>query len=400
MTRRKRKQKCCCGPCNYALTCEDYPINECCGCVPKQLCVTVTPSGEQCSCDEIFYDIATYDCEAQSWTANFRCGDLQFSTEIKIEYESGQGCFLKVYSNCFTQTLSVAMNAPTSSPANSEGPTCGDLSHTFTNVAHSCGDANCQMDIAITPRNVAEVATNCDGDCHNCRCVTQKICVNVSSDTCAIFGKFDATECEPYSWDFSLVCGSDTVTGTVVLDVDEASGDCALTLTSSEGNGSAVVQDNCPDLAASWSLTDFDITVTSGDCSTCDILVGCCEGPLNPNLTGTFSNLNDCPCIDGETITLVYAGNSTWVGSIVFCGDSNVDCDYTIRLICPSNCDLVACTCEDLILQIETATRTFEADIETGTCSCDPLDIRFTWSDDLCCDSVVPASNIQLEITE
>lgn len=402
--RVKRQQKCCCGKCHYVQTCSD-----CCGCIPKQICVSIVPNGVDCSCADavgnpyLMSDIADYDCYTDSYTGGMRCGDLIFNFTVTIEKDDEGDCILKLTSTCLADDLTVAMNAPSSNPADPDGPGCEDFSYTWSGVSHTCGDTDCtSLDITVAARDVVVVGTNCEGDCANCRCVCRKICVTAFGVDCFASTKVDASTCEPYEWSFSLDCGGTTITGTVTLD-DDTDGSCALTLTSSEGNGSAVVQEQCPELSATWELTSYTISVICGDCTECRPLSGCCPDPLEPKLTATFVEDNECPCIDGETLTLTYVGNDTWRSPLFdFCGDTREACDYRLELICPSNCNFAVCGCDDMFLRITKGTDApYNATYDTSQpCTCDPFFIRFTFSDDECCDGATPASIIGVEITE
>ena len=84
------------------------------------------------------------------------------------------------------------------------------------------------------------------------------------------------------------------------------------------------------------------------------------------------------------------------------CTDTREACDYRLELICPSTCNFAVCDCDDMFLRITKGTDApYNATYDTSQpCTCDPFFIRFTFSDDECCDGATPASMIGVEITE
>jgi hypothetical protein len=333
-----KRCKCCCGKCHYSLRCD-----ECCGCAPKEICVSITATGEGCTCSATAYAVAEYDCYTEAWSGVILCGDLTFDFDVYIESDGYGQCSLKLESSCLAEILSAAMNAPLTNPADEYGPGCRNFSATWEGVSHTCGDANCtSLDITVAAAERFEVPTNCDGDCENCRCACKTLCILISSNDCVelVTAVVDLTYNVP-TWVFSVDCNGTTIDGTISLE-DDGYG-CALVLSSSEGDGEAIVQTDCPHLLGSWAVGDpagISITATCKECGPCDTEIeGCCtpkewETSLPATLTISMCGCSGTLSLGGATI---FDG---WTGSIT-CGVDDEDPPnprtYGVTLTCSSD---------------------------------------------------------------
>lgn len=310
--------KCCCGKCHYALNCDD-----CCGCIPKEICVSVVGTGTDCTCAQVQFDIAEYDCYSETWSGVVLCGDISFDYTVYIQADSDGKCYLYLDSDCLASTLSDGLNEPRDNPADEYGSKCKTLSAAWTGVSHTCGDTNCTtIDITVDAADRYEVPTNCAGDCENCRCACNTLCVSVSSDDCIVT---TTTSGGNGTWTFSVDCNGTTISGTITLAAD-SNGDCALSISTTEGDGGEIVQNNCPQLDGSWTFGAYDeITIQvrckeCGDCSSQEI--GCCDLAAScPNpLTVSFCNCDVTIPLDNTEACF------SWGGSPICNGETwNID---------------------------------------------------------------------------
>lgn len=310
-----RKCNCCCGKCQNLIKCQ-----ECCLCLPKQLCVVVTAAGgESCSCTEAG-QITDFDCYTQKWSDSITCGDLTIAYSIYVQKDEQGDCRLYLDTDC-AGNHSVLMAAPSRAPADAYGPECHSLTYTFSGLSHTCGDADCTtIDIAINARDVFETGeSECGENCPGCPCACRTLCLTYAdSDGCDETIKVTGEG----TWPFEIDCGGSTVSGTIRLLAD-AYAICGLSLESTDlGDGDHIPQEDCPELYASWSIDlgsgkTATLSVMCGDCGPCDgVVAGCCTaaelgalGCPDP-VTASF-----CGC--SGTLPKLGGGCVNWSGAVV-----------------------------------------------------------------------------------
>lgn len=135
--------------------------------------------------------------------------------------------------------------------------------------------------------------------CGDCGCAPRFVCVTVSGYDCTVTGKFpfsgllnDCGEATTVEYDYSLVCGEDTVEGTISLLRDEYTDECLLEI-GVTGGTSDIIPVNCAiegfaDVTLGYN--SYSISVTEAPCEGCGpLLEPCCaEVRAPPTLIATF----------------------------------------------------------------------------------------------------------------
>ncbi len=134
--------------------------------------------------------------------------------------------------------------------------------------------------------------------CGTCGCAPPYVCVTVSSDSCSASGVFpfsgelnDCGEAITVEYDYSLLCGAETVAGTVSLLRDEYTDGCLLEISVTGGTGDTIPTE-CAisgSVSATIGYSDYTITVVEAPCEGCvepEICLECCDSiPPSPPAT-------------------------------------------------------------------------------------------------------------------
>ena len=131
--------------------------------------------------------------------------------------------------------------------------------------------------------------------CGDCGCVPPKICVTITGEDCTASGIFpfsgelnDCGEATTVEYDFSLVCGSETISGTVSLQRNEYTDACELVI-AVDGYDPHISATPCAVAGSASVPPGYTISVTEAPCDFCyepEICIECCDSiPPSPPAT-------------------------------------------------------------------------------------------------------------------
>lgn len=136
----------------------------------------------------------------------------------------------------------------------------------------------------------------CGGDCG---CAPRFVCVTVSSDSCSESGVFpfsgtlnDCGEATSVEYDYSLVCGAETIAGTITLQRNQYTDACELVFGVTGGTGATISVDcaieGFADITKGYG--EYSISVSEAPCEGCGPLLEPCCATVRapPTITATF----------------------------------------------------------------------------------------------------------------
>jgi hypothetical protein len=131
--------------------------------------------------------------------------------------------------------------------------------------------------------------------CGDCGCAPPKICVTVNGEDCTASGIFPFSgelngcgEATTVEYDFSLVCGSETISGTVSLQRNEYTDACELVI-AVDGYDPHISATPCAVAGSASVPPGYTISVTEAPCEVCrGIPCADCDCGLQHPYTGTI----------------------------------------------------------------------------------------------------------------
>lgn len=146
----------------------------------------------------------------------------------------------------------------------------------------------------------------CSIPCSDCKCFCRCVCVIYSSEVDSVSTVVNACWDE-YNYEWTADVGSRTLHFRLLCN--ETTGETEMVLTDQDGatlgvdsnSGGGPVPANCPDISATWAITEYGDAITTvsivcdncGDCTNL-IQTPCCEVPVPLVLYATVSGVHSC----------------------------------------------------------------------------------------------------------